>query len=124
MSTGAHRVPHRFHRPRRWMVWMVIGLVVAPVAAVGVAVAVDRAFFSGQAQYPRYPWPPEPCVVEGIDARCGTFAVPEDRAKPDGRTIELNVVVLPAFLKPTRTDAVAYLAPGGRERPQLRRRPT
>jgi len=91
---------------------MVIGLVVAPVAAVGIAVAVDRAFFSGQAQYPHYPWPPRPCVVQGIDARCGTFAVPEDRAKPNGRTIALNVVVLPAFLKPTRTDALAYLAGG------------
>ena len=114
MSTGAHPVPHRFHWPRRWVLWMVIGLVVAPVAAVGIAVAVDRAFFSGQAQYswPRYSWPPEPCVVQGVDARCGTFVVPEDRARPSGRTIGLNVVVLPAFSKPARTDAVAYLAGG------------
>ena len=50
VSTGSHQVPHRFHWPRRWVLWMVIGLVVAPVAAVGIAVAVDRAFFSGQAQ--------------------------------------------------------------------------
>jgi hypothetical protein len=38
---------------------MVIGLVVAPVAAAGILVAVDRAFFSDEAQYS---WPPEPCV--------------------------------------------------------------
>ena len=88
---------------------MVIGLLAAPVAAVGIAVAVDRAFFSGQAQYS---WPPEPCVVQGIDARCGTFVVPENRTKPDGRTIGLHVVVLPAFSKPARKDAVTFLAGG------------
>jgi pimeloyl-ACP methyl ester carboxylesterase len=109
MSTGAIRAPHRFHRPRRWVLWVVIGLVVAPVAAVGIAVAVDRAFFTSQA---RYSWPPEPCVVQGVDARCGTFLVPEDRAKPNGRRIGLNVVVLPAFSKPAGTDAVTWLAGG------------
>jgi pimeloyl-ACP methyl ester carboxylesterase len=109
MSTGSHPVPHRFHWPRRWVVWIAIGLVVAPVAAVGVAVAVDRAFFSGQTQFS---WPPEPCVVQGVDARCGTFVVPENRAKPNGRTIGLNVVVLPAASKPARTDAVTFLAGG------------
>ena len=108
MSTGAHPVPHRVHWPHRWLVWLLVGLVAAP--AIGVA--VDRAFFSGQ---PRWSWPPEPCVVEGLEARCGTFVVPENRTKPDGRTIGLNVVVLPAFSKPARTDAVTYLAggPGG-----------
>ena len=57
-------------------------------------------------------WPPEPCVVQGIAARCGTFVVPENRAKPNGRTIGLHVVVLPAFSKPVRKDAVTYLAGG------------
>ena len=51
-------------------------------------------------------------MVQGIDARCGTFVVPENRAKPNGRTIGLNVVVLPAFSKPARKDAVTYLAGG------------
>jgi pimeloyl-ACP methyl ester carboxylesterase len=51
-------------------------------------------------------------VVQGIDARCGTFVVPEDRTEPDGPTIGLNVVVLPAFAKPAREDAVTYLAGG------------
>jgi pimeloyl-ACP methyl ester carboxylesterase len=109
MSTGSHPVPRRFHWPRRWVLWVVIGLVVAPVAAVGIAVAVDRVFFSGQAQWS---WPPEPCVVQGVDARCGTFVVPEDRARPNGRLIGLNVVVLPALSKPARTDAVTFLAGG------------
>jgi len=89
-------------------VWLLVGAV----AAAGIGVAIDRAFFSGRA---RYSWPPEPCVVEGIDARCGTLVVPENRAKPNGRTIGLHVVVLPAFSKPAGRDAVAYLegGPGG-----------
>ena len=77
--------------------------------AVGIVVAIDRAFFSSQE---RQVWPPEPCVVGGIDARCGTFLVPEDRTKPKGRTIALNVVVLPASSKPRREDAVTWLAGG------------
>jgi pimeloyl-ACP methyl ester carboxylesterase len=109
MTTGSHPVPHRFHRARWWVLWIAIGLVAAPVAAVCVAVAVDRAFFSGQVQYS---WPPEPCVVQGFNARCGTFVVQENRAKPNGRTIGLNVVVLPASSKPARTDAVTFLAGG------------
>ena len=105
MSTGAKPFPHRVHWPHRWVVWLVAGLVVA----AGVAVGIDRAFLSGQA---RYAWPPEPCVVEGIDARCGTFVVPENRAKQNGHTIGLHVVVLPASSKPVRKDAVTYLAGG------------
>jgi pimeloyl-ACP methyl ester carboxylesterase len=77
-------------------------------AAVGVSVAVDRIFFAEA----RYAWPPEPCVIQGIEARCGTFDVPEDRASPEGRTIGLNVVVLPATVGPARKDAVAFLAGG------------
>ena len=44
MSTGAQRLPYRVHWPRRWLVWLVVGLVVAP----GIAIGVDRAFIAGQ----------------------------------------------------------------------------
>jgi pimeloyl-ACP methyl ester carboxylesterase len=89
-------------------VWLLVGLV----ATAGIVAGIDRAFFSNQA---RWSWPPEPCVVQGIDARCGTFVVPENRTKPNGRTIGLEVVVLPAFSRPARADAITYLAggPGG-----------
>jgi pimeloyl-ACP methyl ester carboxylesterase len=92
------------------VVWLLLGLVA--VAAVGVGVGVDRAFTSGET---RYSWPPEPCVVQGIAARCGTFVVPENRAKPNGRKIGLRVVVLPASAEATRRVAFTYLAggPGG-----------
>ena len=96
---------HRVSRLDRWVVWLLVGFV----AAAGIGVGIDRAFFSGQAHQS---WPPEPCEVQGIDARCGTFVVPENRAKRDGRTIGLNVVVLPALSKPVREDAVTYLAGG------------
>jgi pimeloyl-ACP methyl ester carboxylesterase len=108
MSTPAHEPPHRVPWLHRWVVWLLVGLV----AAAGIGVGVHRAFSSGQAHQS---WPPEPCVVQGIDARCGTLVVPENRTKPNGRTIGLHVVVLPAFSKPARKDAVTYLegGPGG-----------
>ena len=54
----------------------------------------------------------KPCTVQTIAARCGTFTVPENRARPGGRKIGLNVVVVPAAQKPARPDAFTYL-PGG-----------
>ena len=112
MSTGAHSLLHRVHRPHRWVVWLLVGLLAAAGIGLGIVVGIDRAFYSGEQQsWPRS-WPPEPCVVQGIDARCGTFVVRENRSKPNGRTIGLRVVVLPAFAKPARTDAVTWLAGG------------
>ena len=109
MSTGSRPAPHRVPRPHRRVVRPLVALVAAAGIVLGTVVGIDRAFFSNQALSS---WPPEPCVVQGIDARCGTFVVPENRAKPSGRTIGLNVVVLPSSSKPARTDAVTYLAGG------------
>ena len=47
MSTRAHPLPHRFHWPHRWVVWLLVGLV-GLVAAAGIVVGIDRAFFSGR----------------------------------------------------------------------------
>ena len=47
-----------------------------------------------------------------VPARCGTFIVPENRLKPNGRTIGLRVVVLPAMFKPVANDAVTYITGG------------
>lgn len=51
-----------------------------------------------------------PCV--GLAARCGTFVVPENRGKPNGRRIALRVIVLPAAAKPVARDAVTFIAGG------------
>lgn len=57
----------------------------------------------------------EPCTVQAEPARCGTLLVPENRARPGGRTIGLNVVVIPSLRGPALPDAFTYLAggPGG-----------
>jgi pimeloyl-ACP methyl ester carboxylesterase len=109
MSKSAHAETHRSHWPHRWGVWLPIGLVAVAGIALTLGVGINRAFFSDQTQYA---WPPEPCVVQGVDARCGTFVVPENRAEPNGRTIGLNVVVLPALVEPAREDAITWLAGG------------
>ncbi len=109
MLTGAHPAPRRVHRWRGWVVWFLVGLVAAAGISAGAAVVVDQAFFSGEA---RYSWPPEPCVVQGINARCGTFVVPENRAESNGRTIGLHVVVVPASFEGSPRVAVTYLTGG------------
>jgi pimeloyl-ACP methyl ester carboxylesterase len=49
------------------------------------------------------------------DARCGFLVVPENRAKPNGRTIDLTVGIVPAASPHPAPDPVVYLAggPGG-----------
>jgi hypothetical protein len=96
VSTGAHPEPHRVHWLQRWVVRLLVALVAAAGIVLGIVVGIDRAFFSGQTQH-SWPqsWPSRQSVVQGIDARCGTFVVPENRAKPNGRPIGLKVVVLP-----------------------------
>jgi hypothetical protein len=60
--------------------------------------------------------PLTPCTLTGgIAARCGSFAVPENRAQPEGRTISLRVAVLPARDSDRAPDPIVVLAggPGG-----------
>ncbi|HEY7476427.1 MAG TPA: alpha/beta hydrolase [Vicinamibacterales bacterium] len=53
-----------------------------------------------------------PCAVAGFDARCGSLAVFEDRAARTGRTISLNILVLPATGGAAEPDPIFYLAGG------------
>ena len=46
------------------------------------------------------------------DARCGTLIVPEDRANPYGRQIELHLAVIPAIKRDPQSDALFLLAGG------------
>ena len=47
-----------------------------------------------------------------VDARCGTLSVPEDRANPAGRQIELHVAVVPAIKRDAAPDPLFLLAGG------------
>lgn len=60
-----------------------------------------------------------PCTVstpmarEGVTAQCTRFAVPEDRSKPDGRKIQLNIAWVPAREgAEVEPDPVFFLAGG------------
>jgi len=56
-----------------------------------------------------------PCVVQGVSDSllCGRFEVPEDRSKPGGRKVSLNVVVVPATGDSVAGDPLVFLAGGG-----------
>ena len=55
----------------------------------------------------------QPCEIAGVDgARCGSLAVAENPAAPDGRQIDLRVVVLDATGESPAEDAIFYLAGG------------
>jgi pimeloyl-ACP methyl ester carboxylesterase len=56
--------------------------------------------------------PLKSCVVQGVPARCGTLAVPENRDTGFGAKIGLRVVVLPSRRTPALPDAFTYLAGG------------
>jgi len=55
------------------------------------------------------------CKVQEQAARCGTFAVAENPDRPEGRTIHLRVVVLPATTTDRAPDPLFYFegGPGG-----------
>jgi hypothetical protein len=60
---------------------------------------------------------PAPCpTLQGAEelakASCGYLVVPENRSRPEGRTIRLMVANYPARSPEKRTDPVVYLAGG------------
>jgi pimeloyl-ACP methyl ester carboxylesterase len=60
--------------------------------------------------------PLRPCTLaSALEARCGTFSVPENRTLEGGRSIGLRVAVVPARDGGSRRDPIVYLAggPGG-----------
>src|SRR5512133_435795 len=54
----------------------------------------------------------KPCTVKGVEAECGTLHVPEDRAHPDGRSLDLDIVVLRARKPNHEPDPLFYIAGG------------
>ena len=88
------------------------GRMVRLVATVAAALAVVVP--AGATTAPELPL--QQCTITGgIAALCGRFDVPENRARPGGRSISLRVAVIPARDRPRARDPLVYLAggPGG-----------
>jgi len=88
-----------------------------PLALLLVSSVVARAAQAAEvtATVPRFE--PAQCPkLQGAetiaDASCGYLVVPENRSRPDGRTIRLMVAKYPARLPEKRADPVVYLAGG------------
>jgi pimeloyl-ACP methyl ester carboxylesterase len=84
-----------------------LGLLVA--AALGLALVPLAAATAPELRL-------RPCTLRpSVEARCGTFTVPENRGVKGGRTIALRVAVIPARDGGTRRDPIVVLAggPGG-----------
>jgi pimeloyl-ACP methyl ester carboxylesterase len=66
------------------------------------------------AEGPRRRIPLSPCRLKGsgLQAQCGTLRVPEDRAHPEKRQIDLKVAIVPALARSPQPDALFLLAGG------------
>ena len=98
--------PRFFGRPCL-LRWLALGcLSAALVTCPASAWTPVRAQFAGKLA---------PCAVTGVadTVLCGRFEVPEDRSKPGGRKISLNVVVVPATGDSVASDPLVFLAGGG-----------
>ena len=80
--------------------------------AASVAVAPAKPHMLGALAF-------EPCNLrsilsrESLQAQCTTFEVPEDRARPDGRKIKLNIAWLPAYNEADASPDPLFLLAGG-----------
>jgi pimeloyl-ACP methyl ester carboxylesterase len=90
-------------------------LLVGLVGAIGVAASslAPAARAAGPPEFEPGPCPQTPFPVPELkNARCGFLVVPENRAKPDGRTIRLAVAIVPAASPRPAPDPVAYMSGG------------
>ncbi len=58
--------------------------------------------------------PLTPCSVPDVQEklRCGTYVVPEDRSKPDGRKLSIKVIVVPSRTPNPERRAIIYFEGG------------
>ena len=80
------------------------------IAAVGGILPISTASAQGVANR----WPLKPCKLPGIqeELQCGKLTVFENRATRSGRTIDLNVIVLPALDQDHKREPLFDLAGG------------
>src|SRR5580692_7455245 len=93
------------------MLWLVT--LTFALAAFG-----DTGFVASRAAEtaPRFipgPCPAMPQPIPALkDARCGRLLVPEDRARPGGRTISLSVAIVKSAAAQDKPDPIVWLAGG------------
>jgi pimeloyl-ACP methyl ester carboxylesterase len=65
-----------------------------------------------------------PCTIEGVpgEARCGTYAVPENREAKGGRQVSLSIIVLAATTPARRPDPLFALSGGPGDAPSFNAR--
>ncbi|MFD6981407.1 alpha/beta hydrolase, partial [Streptomyces sp. NPDC059956] len=122
-----HRAPRRLRTPRRLLATsagmmtglLVTGLLTAPAQAQsrtetspgGPIGTVART--AGDAAFEPGPCPRTTDPIEELEgARCGTLTVPENRARPTGKTIRLGVAIVPAVADTPKPDPIVWLAGG------------
>jgi pimeloyl-ACP methyl ester carboxylesterase len=91
----------------------VLALLSACASDAGAGTVPPRAYEPAPCPNPIYPG--VPAVDLGAGVECGYLTVPENRARPDGRTIRLAVARAKATSPTPRADPLLYLAggPGG-----------
>ncbi|MGC2408872.1 MAG: alpha/beta fold hydrolase [Methyloceanibacter sp.] len=91
---------------------LLLALLLASLAVARAAPAPE-----GTATVPRFESAPCPAMpIKALaNARCGYLVVPEDRSRPEGRSIRLIVAIIPALSARPEPDPVVYLVggPGG-----------
>ncbi|MEU5069469.1 alpha/beta hydrolase [Streptomyces virginiae] len=104
---------------------LVAGLLAAPARAqapTGAGTGTDPtpgaptgtvARTVGDAAFEPGPCPKTPEPIEALEgARCGTLTVPENRDRPDSRSIRLGVAIVPAATDSPKADPIVWLAGG------------
>lgn len=79
----------------------------------GIPAAAPTTVAHPAAQYDPGPCPSVPNPVPELQrAHCATLVVPENRTKPDGRTLRLAVAVIPAETQPAAADPILMITGG------------
>lgn len=87
--------------------WLAVLVFVTVLAGLVDAVAEPTPRFEAG------PCPRTPVPIPALEtARCGQLTVPENRRRPNGRTIALSVAIIPAASPNPKPDPVAWLAGG------------
>ena len=96
-------------------------VLAAPVLVIcpGVAPAAGPAQARYEPRFESAPCPTQPPLPVPVpplqNARCGFLVVPENRSRPEGRTIRLAVAIVPAVSPQPAADPIVHLTggPGG-----------